>query len=51
MFTKQQNFEKTKLKAFSDNKSTIAKMMISVFDRVKNILELGTKKGDLHYIY
>ena len=37
LFTKLQNFKTlTKLKAFADNKFTVAKIMISVFDRMEN---------------
>ena len=35
----------TKLKAFADDKIDIAQMMISVFDRVKNIVGKGENAG------
>ena len=38
--------DQTKLKAFADDKLNITKMIISVFDRVENILEKG---GIAHY--
>ena len=33
--------DKTKLKAFADDKSNLSKMIISVFDRVENIVGKG----------
>ena len=33
--------DQTKLKAFADNKLNVTKMIISVFDRVENIVENG----------
>ena len=33
--------DQTKLKAFSDDKSNVTKMIISVFDRVENIVGKG----------
>ena len=35
----------TKLKAFADNKLTVAKMMISLFDRVENAAGKGENDG------
>ena len=35
----------SKLKALTDNKFNIVKMMISVFDRVENIVEKGENAG------
>ena len=40
-FSKGQNFDVAKLKAFADNNLNIAKMMISPFDRVENAVEKG----------
>ena len=34
-------FDQTKLKALADNKLNVTKMMISVFDRVENIVRKG----------
>ena len=33
------------MKAFADNKSNVAKMMIYVFDKVENIVGKGEKAG------
>ena len=41
----------TKLKAFAENKSNVAKVMISVFDRVENILGKAENAGYLHFLY
>ena len=37
------------LKAFADSMSNVAKMMISVFDRVENIVGKGENAGYQHY--
>ena len=39
----------TKLKAFADDKSNVAKMTISHFDRVENTVEKGENAGDQHF--
>ena len=40
----------TKLKAFADYKLNEAQMMISVFDRVENILGKGQNVGNQHFL-
>ena len=41
----------TKLKAFADNKFSVAKIMISLFDRVENIVEKGENAGYQHFLH
>ena len=40
----------TKLKAFADDKINEAQMMISVFDRVENIVGKGENAGPKHFL-
>ena len=40
----------TKLKAFADNKINVAQVMISVFDRVENIVGKGENAGYQHFL-
>ena len=40
----------SKLKAFADNKIKVAKMMISVFNRVENIVGKGENAGYQHFL-
>ena len=40
----------TKLKAFADDKINVAQKMISVFDRVENIVEKGENAGYQHFL-
>ena len=40
----------TKLKAFADSKTKVAKMMISVIDRVENIVGKGENAGYQHFL-
>ena len=40
----------TKLKAFTDDKLNVAKMMISLFDRVENIVGKGENAGHQHFL-
>ena len=40
----------TKLKAFADDKINVAQMMISVFDRVENIVEKRENAGYQHFL-
>ena len=40
----------TKLKAFEDDKINVAQMMISVFDRVGNIVGKGENRGYRHFL-
>ena len=40
----------TKLKAFADNKINVGQMMISVFDRVENIVGKGENAGYQHFL-
>ena len=41
---------KTKSKAFADNKINVAQMMISVFDKVENIVGKGENAGYQHFL-
>ena len=41
----------TKLKAFADNKVNIAKMTISLFDRVENTVGKGENAGNQHFLH
>ena len=41
----------TKLKAFADDKFSIAKMMIPLFDQVENIVEKGENAGHQHFLF
>ena len=40
----------TKLKAFADDRVNVAEMMISVFDRVENIVGKGENAGYQHFL-
>ena len=40
----------TKLKAFADDKLNIARMMISLLDRVENTVEKGEIAGYQHFL-
>ena len=40
----------TKLKAFADDKLTIAKEIISVFHGIENIVEKGENAGFQHFL-
>ena len=40
----------TKLKAFADDKINVAQMMISVFDRIENIMGKGENAGYQHFL-
>ena len=40
----------TKLKAFAEDKINVAQMMISVFDRVENIVGKGKNAGNQHFL-
>ena len=40
----------SKLKAFADNKSNVAKIFISVFDSLENIAEKGENAGYQHFL-
>ena len=40
-FSQDKILDQTKLKAFADDKSNVTKMIISVFDRVENIVGKG----------
>ena len=40
----------TKLKACADDKQDVAKIMISVYDRVENIVGKGENAGDQHFL-
>ena len=42
--------DKTKSKAFADNKINVAQMMISVFDKVENIVGKGENAGYQHFL-
>ena len=40
----------TKLKAFADDKLNVAKMMISLLDRVENTVGIGENAGHQHFL-
>ena len=40
----------TKLKAFADDKIDVAQMIVSVFDRVENIVGKGKNDGYQHFL-
>ena len=42
--------DETKLKAFADDRMNEAQMMISVFDRVENIVGKGENAGYQHFL-
>ena len=42
--------EVTKLKTFADDKLNVAKMMISLFDRVENTVAKGENAGYQHFL-
>ena len=44
------NLDMTKLKVFADDKINVAKMMISVFARVENIVGKGENAGYQHFL-
>ena len=44
------SYQTTKFKAFADNKINVAQMLISVFDRVENIMGKGENAGYLHFL-
>ena len=48
--TKRQNFDWTKFKAFADDKLNVAKIMISDFDGVENIVRKGENAGYQHFL-
>ena len=41
----------TKFKAFTDDKYYVAKIIISVFDRVENIVRKGENAGYQHFLF
>ena len=50
-FSLDENFlDWTKFKAFSEEKLNVAKIMISVFDRVENIVRKGENAGYQHFL-
>ena len=49
-FTKRQNFDRTKFKAFADDKLNVAKMMIPLFNRVENTVGKGENAGYQHFL-
>ena len=49
-FTKQQILDWTKFKVFADNKYNVAKIMISVLDRVENSVRKGENAGYQHFL-
>ena len=48
LFTKRQNFRK--IEAFADDKIDVAKIMISVYDRVEKIVGKGENAGNKHFL-
>ena len=51
LFTKQQNLDLTKLKAFANNKLNVAKMTISLIDSVENIVGKRENAGYQHFLF
>ena len=49
-FPNDKILEMTKLKAFTDDKLNIAKMIISLFDRVENTVGKGVNAGYQHFL-
>ena len=43
-------FDVNKLKAFADDKTNVAQMMISVFDRVENLVGKGVNAGYQNFL-
>ena len=41
---------RSKLKAFADDKTDVVKMMISLLDRVENMVEKGENAGYQHFL-
>ena len=41
----------TKLKAFADDKIKVAQMLISIFDRIENIVGKGENAGYQHFLF
>ena len=50
LYKSNKNFDITKLKAFADDKSNIAKIKISLFDRVENTVGKGENAGYQHFL-
>ena len=44
-------FALTKLKAFADDISNVAKLMTSVCDRLRNIVGKGENAGDQYFLF
>ena len=42
--------DRTKFKAFADDKLNVGKIMISVYDRVENIVGKGENAGNQHFL-
>ena len=40
----------TRLKAFADDKFSVAKVMISLFDKIQNIVRKGENAGYQHFL-
>ena len=49
-FPDDKNLTWSKLKAFADDKINVTKMIISVFDRVENIVGKGENAGYQHFL-
>ena len=50
LYENDKTLEVTKLKAFADDKIHVAQMMISVFDRVENIVGKRENAGYQHFL-
>ena len=50
LFTIRQILAQSRLKAFADDKLSVAKTMISVFDRIENIVGNGENAGYQHFL-
>ena len=50
LYQKTKILDRTKLKAFADDKLNNAKMRISVFDKVENTVRKGENAGNQHFL-
>ena len=49
-FPNDKLLDSTKLKAFLDDNSTLPEKIISVYDRIENIVEKGENAGYQHFL-
>ena len=50
LFPHDNILEETKLKAFADDKLNVTKIIISVYDRVENVVGKGENAGYQHFL-